>query len=109
MPEDETTKNVPEDDITQIRMDHGLEEVKTANDLALIRHSPTTEKAGDSEDDVALSNSSSLISIILKLSTKVTLEEFVVPVRRGHVLEDAIRSVKRKSFSPILTLKVGNV
>ena len=47
-----------------------------------------------------------LCDVLKVLSLKVSLKEFLLPVRRGHILEDTLRSVKRKSFSPDLTLKV---
>ena len=40
------------------------------------------------------------------LTTKVLAEEVSVPIRRGHVLEDALRAMKRKTFPYNLTLKV---
>ena len=36
-------------------------------------------------------------------------DEFLMPVRRGHVLEDALRSMQRTSFSPKLPLNVSNI
>ena len=41
------------------------------------------------------------------LETKVKQEELVLTVRREHVLEDALRGVKRLSFDPLKTLRVG--
>ena len=32
--------------------------------------------------------------------------ELLLPVRRGHVLEDALRGMQRSSFSPTLHLNV---
>ena len=45
-------------------------------------------------------------SIIQMLATNVSNEEFLINVRRDHVLEDALRSVLRKSFSCRFSLKV---
>ena len=45
-------------------------------------------------------------SIVHTLSQTLESEEFIMPVRREHVLEDALRSLKRRSFSPNLTLSV---
>lgn len=48
-----------------------------------------------------------LDSIIHMLSQNVESTEFVMPVRRDNVLVDALRSTKRSTFSPSLTLTVS--
>jgi len=37
------------------------------------------------------------------------IDEFPMPIRRGHVLEDALRNMGRSSFSPKLPLHVFNI
>ena len=51
-------------------------------------------------------STATMASIVRMLSQDVDSEEFVMPVRREHVLEDALRSLKRRTFSPNLTLSV---
>ena len=36
-------------------------------------------------------------------------DEYLMMVRRGHVLEDALRSMERNLFSPKLPLNVSNI
>ena len=45
-------------------------------------------------------------SVVRSLSGAVAEERFMMSVRRGHELVDALRSVSRISFSPELTLQV---
>lgn len=47
-----------------------------------------------------------LASIVKMLAMNLSDEEFLVNVRRNHVLEDALRAVARKSFSCRFILKV---
>ena len=51
-------------------------------------------------------STATMASIVHKLSETVESEEFVMHVRREHVLEDALRSLKCRTFSPNLTLSV---
>ena len=45
-------------------------------------------------------------SLLLQLKENMCDRGFLMPVRRGHVLEDALRSMQRSSFSPTLRLNV---
>ena len=47
--------------------------------------------------------------LVKQLMANVKEEELVLTVRRGHVLEDALRVVKRSTFDPLKTLRVYNV
>lgn len=44
--------------------------------------------------------------VVQMLSESIMKEEIVMPVRRGHVLEDAIRTIRRSLFNPQHTLVV---
>ena len=43
-------------------------------------------------------NPQSMYDVVKMLSRNVVDMEVTIPLRRGHVLEDAIRSVKLKNF-----------
>lgn len=47
-----------------------------------------------------------LDTLLLQLKENMTEDEFLMPIRRGHTLEDALRSMQRSSFSPSLHLIV---
>ena len=49
----------------------------------------------------------SLLELVKSLSAKVSTENETVTVRRGHVLEDALRTIRRKSFSVTKTIVVS--
>ena len=55
--------------------------------------------------DVQLENSD-LSSLLLQLQQSMLAGEFLLPVRRGHVLEDALRGMQWNCFSPKLHLNV---
>lgn len=40
----------------------------------------------------------SVVDVIQMLMKNVVEETSTIPIRRGHVLEDALRTVKRKNF-----------
>ena len=44
---------------------------------------------------------------MLQLRENLLEEEFMMPIRRGHVLEDALRNMQRSSFLPGLQLNVS--
>ena len=48
----------------------------------------------------------SIGDLVKQLDVKVKDEELVLTVRRDHVLEDALRGVKRSTFDPLKTLRV---
>ena len=45
--------------------------------------------------------------IVSMLSQKLMKEEITIPIRRGHVLEDALRTVKHRGFSVTNTINVN--
>ena len=51
---------------------------------------------------------SSITDVVCMLRKKIVQEESTtIPIRRGHVLEDALRAVKRKSFNSIYKVTVN--
>ena len=48
-----------------------------------------------------------LDEILLEISSNVSNEEYVLPVRREFLYHDAIRGAKRRAFSPSKTLVVS--
>ena len=49
----------------------------------------------------------SLSDIVKGLAAKVTSEYFLLTVRRGHIMEDTLRGVRRSKFEPTKKLTVA--
>ena len=48
-----------------------------------------------------------LSDIVKKLSSRIGSEIFMLTVRRGYILEDTLRGIKRSTFDPLKRMKVG--
>ena len=61
----------------------------------------------DSAELAVEQSPASLCDVVRMLSQNVQPEVVEIPLRRGHVLEDALRSVRRSCFSANNTLNVS--